>query len=76
MNITISVDAELLERARRMARQRGASVQELLRDHLRALAGARSHAEVADELLALMSRKGGRSGGRPFRREDAYRGRV
>ena len=77
MNLTISVDDELLERARELARARGISLQELLREQLRTLAGARSGAEVADELLELMQEQGGHSGGaRTWRREDAYADRV
>jgi predicted transcriptional regulator len=77
VNLTISVDDELLERARELARGRDISLQELLREQLRTLAGARSGAEVADELLELMREHGGRSGGgRAWRREDAYADRV
>jgi hypothetical protein len=76
MNLTISVDDELLERARDVARRRGISLQELLRDQLRTLAGARNGAEVAEELLEMMETHGGRSGGRGWRREDAYQGRL
>lgn len=76
MNVTISIDDELLERARRLARQRGTSLQELIRDQLRLLAGERSGAEAGRELLDLMEKHGGHSGGRKVRREDAYAGRV
>lgn len=72
MNLTISVDDELLERARELARRRGVSLQELLRDQLRKLAGSRTGGEVADELLELMASSGGRSGGRRWQRQDAY----
>lgn len=76
MNVTISIDDELLERARRLARQRGTSLQELIRDQLRLLAGERSGADAGRELLDLMEKHGGHSGGRQVRREDAYAGRV
>ena len=76
MNLTISVDDDVLERARKLAHQRGVSLQELLRAYLRTLAGERSGAEVADELLEMMSKQGGRSGGQRFNREDAYEGRT
>ena len=76
MNVTISVDDELLERARDLARRRGISLQELIRDQLRLLAGARPGSDTAHELLELMDHHGGHSGGRPWRREDAYRGRL
>lgn len=76
MNLTISIDDDLLERTRSLARRRGMSLQELIREQLRLLAGTRSGAEAAQELLALMEEHGGRSGGRPWRREDLYEGRV
>lgn len=72
MNVTISVDDELLERARTLARRRGMSLQDLVRKHLRLLVGKPSGAETARELLELMEAHGGRSGGKPWRREDAY----
>ncbi len=76
MNLTISVEEELLERARELARRRGVSLQELIRDQLRLLAGERSGADVADELLELMQTNGGRSGGRRLSRHEAYEDRV
>lgn len=78
MNVTISVDDDLLERARQLARRRGVSLQELIREQLRLLAGERSGADTARELLDLMQEHGGRSGGggRTWRREDAYETRV
>ena len=76
MNVTIAVDDDLLERARSLARQRGISLQELIRDQLRLLAGERSGADAARELMELMASHGGHSGGRRWRREDAYEGRI
>lgn len=76
MNLTISVDDGLLLRARELARRRGTSLQELLRDYLRGLVGERPGGVVADELLGLMEKHGGRSGGRRIRREEAYEERL
>lgn len=76
MNLTISVDDDLLERARDLARRRGISLQELIREQLRLLAGARSGADAARELLDLMEAHGGHSGGHRFRREDVYADRL
>ena len=76
MNVTISVDDELLERARELARRRGISLQELIREQLRILAGQRSGAEVAEELLGLMEAEGGHSGGRRIRRDEIYEDRI
>jgi len=76
MNLTISVDDDLLRRARDLARRRGVSLQDLLRDYLRSLAGDEPPEVVAEELLDLMDRHGGHSGGRRIGREEAYEGRV
>jgi hypothetical protein len=72
MNLTISVDDALLERARQLAGRRGTSVQELLRAYLEALVGGPSGEAAATELLELMESHGGRSAGRRIHREDAY----
>jgi hypothetical protein len=76
MNVTISVEDDLLERTRDLARRRGISLQELIREHLRLLAGQRSGADAAREVLDLMETHGGHSGGQRWRREDAYAGRL
>lgn len=76
VNVTISVDDDLLERTRALARRRGVSLQELVREQLRLLAGERPGAEVAEELLDLMEARGGHSGDRKVRREEAYEGRA
>ena len=76
MNLTISVDDALLEKARKLASRRGTSVQELLRAHLEALVGQSSGNAAAEELLALLENQGGHSGGRRILREDAYEGRL
>ena len=76
MNLTISVENELLSRARALARKRGVSLQELLREHLRVLVGDTPTSQVADELLQLMAEEGGHSGGRRVPRMDAYEDRL
>ena len=75
VKLTISLDDEHAERARRLARRRGTSLQELIREQLERIAGERRGADAGRELLDLMDRHGGRSGG-PWRREDAYAGRL
>ena len=76
MNVTISVDDDLLARAREAVRRRGMSLQQYVRECLRALTGDVSPDDVADELLELMDTHGGHSGGRRIRREDAYEERL
>ena len=76
MNLTISVDDDLLLRARDLARRRGVSLQDLLRGFLRSLVGDRPAREVAEEILDLFERQGGHSGGRKIPRGEAYEGRT
>jgi len=82
MNPTISVDDETLGRARALARQRGVSLQDLLRRMLASLVGSRTAngtagtAGTADELMGLLRKTAGNSAGAPIARRDAYEGRV
>lgn len=76
MNLTISVDDVTLERARALARQRGVSLQDLLRQMLESLVGSRTASNTADELMGLLRGSAGRSDGKPITRDDAYDGRV
>lgn len=75
-NLTISVDEDLLRRARRLAQKQGTSVNALLRKHLEALVGEQPGDLVADELLMLMHTHGGRSGGRKIGRDELYEDRI
>ncbi len=76
MNLTISVDDELLKRAREMAQRHGTSVQEVIRQHLVEYVGERSREDVAKELVKRLRNTTGRSGGRKIHRDEAYEGRV
>lgn len=76
MNVTISIEDHLLRRAREVARRRQQSLNALIRSYLESLAGERDGADVARELLQLMNESPGHSGGKRFRREDAYEGRT
>lgn len=75
-NLTISVDEELLSRARGLARKQGTSLNALLRRYLETLVGEQPGDQVADELLMLMQTQGGRSGGRKIGRDELYEDRV
>ena len=75
-NLTISVDEELLQRARALARKQGTSLNALLRGYLENLVGQQPGEAVADELLMLMQDHGGRSGGRKIGRDELYEDRV
>lgn len=76
MNLTLSMDDELVERAEEVARQQGTSLNALIRQYIETLAGRRSGAEFARELEWLWAEGGGRSGGEPIRRDDAYAERI
>jgi hypothetical protein len=76
MDLTLSIDPALAERARAVAAGRGKSRNQLVRELLEAETGLHdggSRARVTDELWATST---GHSGGMHIRREDAYEGRV
>lgn len=76
MNLTLSIDEALVERARAVAAGRGESLNQLVRELLEAetgLHGGAARARVLDELWATST---GRSGGAPVRREHAYEDRL
>ena len=75
-NLTISVDEDLLKRARSLARRQGTSLNALLRGYLEVLVGEQPGEVVADELLMLMHVHGGRSCGRKIGRDDLYEDRF
>jgi hypothetical protein len=76
VNITLSVDTQLVERARRVAREQGTSLNALIRRYIETLAGPQDPAQVASALEALWREEPGHSGGRPLRRQDAYEDRL
>lgn len=76
MDLTISIDEELLRRAQQQALLRGTTLQDLLREHLRSLVGDPSSESTAEELIGLMTAEGGHSGGREITRQEAYEDRV
>ena len=76
MNVTLSLDEALAERARLLAAGRGKSLNQLIRELLEAETGAHDGALRVRALEELWERAPGRSGGARFAREDAYAGRV
>ncbi|UCF47109.1 MAG: hypothetical protein JSU89_07975 [Myxococcales bacterium] len=75
-NLTISVDEELLRRARGVAREQGTSLNALLSGYLETLVGEQPGDLVVDELLMLMHTHGGRSGGCKMGRDELCEDRV
>lgn len=79
-NLTITVDAETLKRARIRAIERGESVNSYLADQLRQYADAdteiaRQNA-VAERLVRLSEKYAGDSGDRTWTREELYDERL
>lgn len=72
MKLTLSVDDQVVERARDVARQQGTSLNALVRQYIESLAGQRTGAEVARELKRLWTTHSGPSDGKKLCREDAH----
>lgn len=72
-NLTITVDADLLRRARILALERGTSVNAVLREFLEEFVkGRASRAAAVEHLLALAARSRSRRGGRRWTRDELY----
>jgi hypothetical protein len=75
MNLTLSVDDQVVERAREVARRQGASLNALVRAYIERLAGQRTGEQLARDLQQLWKKTKGHSHGAKLRRSDAYSGR-
>jgi hypothetical protein len=75
MNLTLSVDEALVERARESARQRGTSLNALIREYIEVLAGI-----TGDQALAafesMWDRPGKSSSGKALDRDEIYEERL
>ena len=76
MNITLAIDDELAERARKLAAGRGRSLNQLVREFLEAETGFYDGARRVEALDELWRNSPGHSGGIKIRREDAYEDRL
>jgi hypothetical protein len=74
MNLTLSIDKNLLEKARKTAGAMGLSLNEMIRQYLERVAGESSRASTFQELRELCLNHGGHSEGRSWVREDLHRG--
>lgn len=72
MNVTLSIDDEVLRKARRKAESMGTSVNQLIRDYLEQLSGKSDPAEDAAEFERLSSLTHGHSGGWKFNRDELH----
>lgn len=69
-NLTITIDDELLKRARIRALEQDTSVNALLRDYLTAFAGVER--DALEEVVRMAGRARSSSGGRKWKREEAH----
>lgn len=78
-NLTITVDEQVLKKARIRALEEDTSVNAVLRNYLKDYAGANSEQQRAVERILASSREsktGSGPGGRIWRREDLYEERL
>ena len=75
MNVTLSIDDEVLRRARKKAEVLGTSVNQLVRDYLEQLSGNTDPNEDAIEFERLSHLACGDSQGWKFNREELHKRR-
>lgn len=75
VNLTLSVDDRLVERAREVARQQGTSLNALIRDYIQELAGKVGGDEILNEFEAMWAEPGN-SGGKRSTRDELYDERL
>jgi hypothetical protein len=76
MNVTLSIDEDLVERAREVARQQGKSLNALIREYLQSLTAASRGENLAGQFQRLWAERTGHSGGWHFDREALYEERI
>lgn len=72
MNITLSIDEEVAERARKTAQSRGKSLNQVIRDYLAELAGQADVTQELAELRRLTFEGRGRSRGKKIVRDALH----
>lgn len=72
-NLTITVEDDLLKRARLRALEQGTSVNSILREYLESFAGSgEARRQAIDALLVLSRRTGTGRGNRTWTREELH----
>ncbi len=72
MDLTLSLDGQLLERARKVAAARGKSLDQVIREYLEKMTGGSDLSADMAELRDLSRKSDGRSGGERTRRDDLH----
>lgn len=74
MNVTLSIEEDLLAKARKRASEMGTTVNQIVRDHLRRIVG---EVDVEEDLAEFERLSGhGDAGDWKFNREDLYADRL
>jgi hypothetical protein len=76
MNLTLTVAEDVVARARDIARQRGTSLNAMVRAYLEDLTGKRGGDKLAEQFDILWHQRAGHSGGQRFSRDDLYEERL
>ena len=71
-NLTITLDDDLLKKARIRAAELGVSVNAVLRDYLTAWAGASDRPRAVDSLLTRSKKAKSRRGNRQWTRDELH----
>jgi hypothetical protein len=72
MRLTLSIDDEMVKRARELAKQRGTSLNQMIRDYLSTLAGEPSAEELIARLEQHWATSRGSSGSERWTREEIH----
>jgi len=73
MDLTVSIDDQIVERARAIAQEKGITLDDLISECLGSLEGEDHRGEeVAREMRKFWSEGGGHSGGWKWNREELY----
>jgi len=72
VNVTLSLEDRLLERARRLAARRGISLNQMIRDYLSEVTGEPTPEALVSELETLWNESRGDSRGWRFNREELH----
>jgi hypothetical protein len=72
VSLTLSVDEQVVKRARRVARVLGKSLNQLVREYLESIAGQADAEQDIDEIHRLSAQGKGRSRGWRFNRDQIH----
>ena len=72
MNVTLSLDEDVVREARRRAEKMGTSLNQVIRDYLEQYTGKKDRQELVDEWERLSRESHGNSRGWKFNREEIH----